>query len=155
MLCNVFHVCVVSEVAPAQSWSLIRGGPPYPCVVKKVSDPKLIPSPDRSWLCKPGWRESRKCTYKAVMNEWMKSEIPDESSKTRLLPHSQRNDAIGIDFDICSWSYGPVSEPLFWLLIHNPHWPCWSKKLKQLSEGELQECDTWNNIYELRHEGVY
>ena len=37
---------------------------------------------------------------------------------------------IGIDFDICSWSYGPVSEPLFWLLIPNPHWPCWSKKRK-------------------------
>ena len=37
---------------------------------------------------------------------------------------------IGIDFDICPWSYGPVSEPLFWLLILNPHWPCWSKKWK-------------------------
>ena len=37
---------------------------------------------------------------------------------------------IGIDFDICPWSYGPVSEPLFWLLIPYPHWPCWSKKRK-------------------------
>ena len=37
---------------------------------------------------------------------------------------------IGIDFYICPWSYGPVSEPLFSLLIHNPHWPCWSKKRK-------------------------
>ena len=37
---------------------------------------------------------------------------------------------IGIDFDICPWSYGPVGEPLFWLLIPNPHWPCWSKKRK-------------------------
>ena len=38
---------------------------------------------------------------------------------------------IGIDFDICPWSYRPVSEPLFWLLISNPHWPCWSKKRKR------------------------
>ena len=30
----VFHVCAVSEVAPAFGWSLIRGGPPCPCVVK-------------------------------------------------------------------------------------------------------------------------
>ena len=37
---------------------------------------------------------------------------------------------LGIDFDICPWSYRPVSEPLFWLLIPNPHWPCWSKKWK-------------------------
>ena len=37
---------------------------------------------------------------------------------------------IGIDFDICPWSYRPVSEPLFWLLIPTPHWPCWSKKWK-------------------------
>ena len=37
---------------------------------------------------------------------------------------------IGIDFDICPWSYRPVSEPLFWLLIPNPYWPCWSKKRK-------------------------
>ena len=42
----------------------------------------------------------------------------------------RRGIGIGIDFDICPWSYGPVSEPLFWLLIHNPHWPCWSKKRK-------------------------
>ena len=34
------------------------------------------------------------------------------------------------DFDICPWSYRPVSEPLFWLLISYLHWPCWSKKLK-------------------------
>ena len=37
---------------------------------------------------------------------------------------------IGIDFDICPWSYRPVSEPLFWVLIPTPHWPCWSKKRK-------------------------
>ena len=31
----------------------VRGGPPCPCVAKKyVCDPELIPSPDRSWLCK-------------------------------------------------------------------------------------------------------
>ena len=53
MVCIVFHVRVVSEVAPELSWSLIRGSPPCPYVVKKVScDPELIPSPDRSWLCK-------------------------------------------------------------------------------------------------------
>ena len=34
MLCIAFHVCAVSEVAPALSWSLIRLGPPYSCVVK-------------------------------------------------------------------------------------------------------------------------
>ena len=29
------------------------GGPAAPCVVKKyVCDPELIPSSDRSWLCK-------------------------------------------------------------------------------------------------------
>ena len=49
----VFHVRVVSEVAPALSWSLIRGGPPHPCMIKQVSCyPKLIPSPHRSRLCK-------------------------------------------------------------------------------------------------------
>ena len=33
--------------------SLIRGGPPCPCVVKKIClIHNLIPSPDRSWLCK-------------------------------------------------------------------------------------------------------
>ena len=37
---------------------------------------------------------------------------------------------IGIDFDICPWSYGPVSEPLFLLFIPNAHWPCWPKKQK-------------------------
>ena len=53
MVCIVFNVRVVSEVAPALSWSLIRGSSPCPCVIKKVlCDPKLIPSPDRAWLCK-------------------------------------------------------------------------------------------------------
>ena len=36
LMCIVFHVCAVSEVAPALGWSLIRTGPPCPCVVKKV-----------------------------------------------------------------------------------------------------------------------
>ena len=36
MLCIVFHVRVVSEVASALSWSLMRGGHPCPCVVRKV-----------------------------------------------------------------------------------------------------------------------
>ena len=36
LVCTVFRVCAVSEVAPALGWSLIRGGPPCPCVVKKV-----------------------------------------------------------------------------------------------------------------------
>ena len=48
-------VRVVSEIAPALSWSLIRGGPPCPCVVKKictVCDINLISSSDRSLLCK-------------------------------------------------------------------------------------------------------
>ena len=36
LVCIVFHVCAVSEVAPALGWSLIRGGSPCPCVVKKV-----------------------------------------------------------------------------------------------------------------------
>ena len=36
MLCIVFHVCVVSEVAPALSWSFVWGGSPCPCVAKKV-----------------------------------------------------------------------------------------------------------------------
>ena len=36
LVCIVFHVCAVSGVAPALSWSLIREGPPCPCVVKKV-----------------------------------------------------------------------------------------------------------------------
>ena len=36
MMLIVFHVRVESEKAPALSWSFIRGGPPYPCVVKKV-----------------------------------------------------------------------------------------------------------------------
>ena len=53
MVCVVFHVCVVSEVAPALSISFIRGDPPSPGVVKKyVCDPEFIPTPDRSWLCK-------------------------------------------------------------------------------------------------------
>ena len=53
MVCIVFQACVVSEVAPALSWSLIRGNPPCPSVVKKyVCDSELFPSPDRSWLRK-------------------------------------------------------------------------------------------------------
>ena len=36
MVCIVFHVRVVSEVAPALSWYLIRAGSPCPCVVKNV-----------------------------------------------------------------------------------------------------------------------
>ena len=55
MVCIVFNVLVVSEVAPAFNWSLIRGGSPCSCVIKRVGyvcDPKLIPSPDRSRLCK-------------------------------------------------------------------------------------------------------
>ena len=52
MICIVFHVRVVSKVAPALSWSLIRGGRPYLCVVKKYVCDELIPSPDRSWLYK-------------------------------------------------------------------------------------------------------
>ena len=47
LVCIVFHVRVVSEVAPAFSWSLIRGvlvwSKKYIC---------LISSPNRSWLCK-------------------------------------------------------------------------------------------------------
>ena len=35
MVCIIFNVRVASEVAPALSWSLIRGGPQCPCVVKK------------------------------------------------------------------------------------------------------------------------
>ena len=54
LVCIVCHVCAVSEVAPALGWSLIRRGPPCPCVVKKSMYVihSLIPSPDRSWLCK-------------------------------------------------------------------------------------------------------
>ena len=49
MMYIVFHFRVVSEVAPALSWSVIWGGPPCPCVVKNyVCDSELIPSPDRS-----------------------------------------------------------------------------------------------------------
>ena len=39
LVCIAFHVCVVSEVALALSWSLIRGGTPWPCVVKEVGRP--------------------------------------------------------------------------------------------------------------------
>ena len=35
MMCIVFNVRAVSEVAPALGWSLIRRGPPCPYVVKK------------------------------------------------------------------------------------------------------------------------
>ena len=54
LVCIVFHVYAVSDVAPALGWSLIRGGPPCPCVVKKSMYVihSLIPSTDRSWLCK-------------------------------------------------------------------------------------------------------
>ena len=53
MVCIVFNVRVISEVAPALSGSLIWGGPPWFCLVKKyVCDPQIIHSPDRSWLCK-------------------------------------------------------------------------------------------------------
>ena len=61
MVCIVFHVCVVSEVVPALSSSLIRGGPPCPCVVKKyVYDPELIPLSRGRGSVRPGWRELRK-----------------------------------------------------------------------------------------------
>ena len=54
LVCIVFRVCAVTEVAPELGWSLIRGGPPCPCVVKKSMCliHSLIPSPDRSWLRK-------------------------------------------------------------------------------------------------------
>ena len=54
LVCIVFHVFAVSEVAPALGWSLIQGGPPCPSVDKKSMYVihSLIPSPDRSWLCK-------------------------------------------------------------------------------------------------------
>ena len=53
LVCIVFHVCAVSEVAPALGWSLIRGGPPCPCGQKSIYViHSLIPSPDGSWLCK-------------------------------------------------------------------------------------------------------
>ena len=42
LVCIFFHVCAVSEVAPALSWSLILGGPPCPSVDKKyVCDPEI------------------------------------------------------------------------------------------------------------------
>ena len=48
-----YHVRVVSEVATALRWSLIREAL-HVLVWSKiyVCDPELIPSPDRSWLCK-------------------------------------------------------------------------------------------------------
>ena len=56
MVCKIFHVRVVSEVPPGVSWSLIRGGPLCPCVIKKVCTysmlSRLIPSTNRSWVCK-------------------------------------------------------------------------------------------------------
>ena len=80
MVSIVFHVRVVSEVAPALSRSLIRGSPPCPCMVKKVCkvcDPKLIPSPEGRRSVRPGRRrESHKCAYKGEVkfrynNEWI------------------------------------------------------------------------------------
>ena len=64
------NVRAVSEVAPALSLSLIRERPSMSlcgqkgmCVIQS-----LIPSPDRSWLCRPrAWRESRKGTYEGEM----------------------------------------------------------------------------------------
>ena len=53
---------------------------------------------------------------------------------------------ISIDFDICPWSYGPVSEPLFWLLIPNPHWPCCSKKRKHNYQKKASSRDAIRSI---------
>ena len=58
--CVSFSCSCCLEVVPALSWSLIRGGPPCPCVFEKVAyvyDPKLIPSPDRSrlWEARMMW----------------------------------------------------------------------------------------------------
>ena len=53
---------------------------------------------------------------------------------------------IDIDFDICPWSYGPVSEPMFGLLIHNPRWPCWSKKRKPNYQKKASSRNTIRSI---------
>ena len=65
MVCIVFHVRVVSEVTPAPNWSLIRGGPPCPFVVKKVCMWSIVNSLSRQVAAlRPGRREPRKSTYK-------------------------------------------------------------------------------------------
>ena len=53
MVCIVFHVCVVSEVAGIEL--ITHPGEALRALVwsnKYVRDPELIPSPDRLWLCK-------------------------------------------------------------------------------------------------------
>ena len=68
--------------------------------------------------------EGRNCVWSEESTVWQ-----EEISIGRKVDGS-RGIGIGIDFDICSWSYRPVSEPLFWLLVPNPYWPFWSKKRK-------------------------
>ena len=67
LVCIVFHVCAVAEVAPSLGWSLIRGGPPCPCVVKKVCMWSIVsfPPPTGRGSIRPGRRGYlRKVTYK-------------------------------------------------------------------------------------------
>ena len=65
MVCIVLRVCVVSEVAPALSWSLIRGGLPCPSVVKKVCVRSIVSftPPTGRGSVRPGRHGSRKSTY--------------------------------------------------------------------------------------------
>ena len=57
---------------------LIRGDPPCPCVVKKACrDPEIIPSPDSRGSVRPGWRESRKRTYKGEVNPYSAKGLGD------------------------------------------------------------------------------
>ena len=65
LVCIVFHVCAVSEVAPALGWSFIRAVPPCPCVIKKVSMWSTVsfPPPTGRGSVRPGRRGSRKGTY--------------------------------------------------------------------------------------------
>ena len=57
-----FNVRVITEMAQALSLSLIRGGPPCPCVVKKSMYviPSSFPLPTGRDPVRPGRRESRK-----------------------------------------------------------------------------------------------
>ena len=73
-VCIVFHVCAVSEVAPALSWSLIRGGSPCPCVVKKVCMwyKDEFPPPTGHGYVRSGGRVSRKraCEREVKLRYW-------------------------------------------------------------------------------------
>ena len=89
MMCIVFNVRIVLEVprhwAEHSSLEVLHV---LAWAKKYVCDPKLIPSPDRSLLCKARERKSCKCTYKGEV-KW--NGMEEEGQCIRIFRAKERN----------------------------------------------------------------